>query len=226
MAANAEMMEEFQKLVLEKEQLEKEIKGLQEYLEEDGMPGISGPLVDSEGFPRADLDVYAIRKARNRFACAQTDHVELMKKIEQMLVNIHSGSRVSVPRPSAAPKEDMVDGREDGNERSSDVKLPPPAFAWIDEVSEGSPAQDAGLAVGDRISRFGDVSLDIGDLKACFAAIAQLVPTKAGEALDVLVFRGSPPSKATLSLTPRQWAGRGLLGCHLAPYVEGVTSIP
>ncbi len=28
--------------------------------------GMTGPLVDAEGFPRSDIDVYAVRTARNR----------------------------------------------------------------------------------------------------------------------------------------------------------------
>ena len=44
---------------------------------------MSGPLVDDEGFPRGDIDLYAVRQARNKYACAQTDHMEVMKKIEE-----------------------------------------------------------------------------------------------------------------------------------------------
>jgi 26S proteasome non-ATPase regulatory subunit 9 len=47
------------------------------------MPGVSGLLVDDEGFPRGDIDLYAVRQARNKYVCAQTDHIEVMKKIEQ-----------------------------------------------------------------------------------------------------------------------------------------------
>ena len=31
--------------------------------------GMSGALVDSDGFPRGDVDIYAVRKARNRIIC-------------------------------------------------------------------------------------------------------------------------------------------------------------
>jgi hypothetical protein len=31
--------------------------------------GMDGPLVDSEGFPRADIDVYSVRHARHQIAC-------------------------------------------------------------------------------------------------------------------------------------------------------------
>ena len=30
---------------------------------------MNGRLVDDQGFPRADIDVYAVRRARNRIIC-------------------------------------------------------------------------------------------------------------------------------------------------------------
>ncbi|CAE7343672.1 PSMD9, partial [Symbiodinium sp. KB8] len=86
-------LEEFRKLDQEKNRLEAEIKTLYDYLTEDGMPGVSGPLVDEEGFPRGDIDLYAVRQARNKYVCAQTDHTEVMKKIEQAIAALHAGAK-------------------------------------------------------------------------------------------------------------------------------------
>lgn len=36
--------------------------------------GMHGPLLDSEGFPRSDIDVVAVRTARNRIIC-MFDHI-------------------------------------------------------------------------------------------------------------------------------------------------------
>ena len=38
----------------------------------NGVPGLHGGLVDAEGFPRADIDVHAIRGSRQRLACASS----------------------------------------------------------------------------------------------------------------------------------------------------------
>ena len=38
------------------------------YMQQAGV-GMTGPLVDEEGFPRSDIDVYAVRTARNRVIC-------------------------------------------------------------------------------------------------------------------------------------------------------------
>ena len=34
-----------------------------------GQPGFKTPLVDHEGFPRSDVDIFETRKLRNRHAC-------------------------------------------------------------------------------------------------------------------------------------------------------------
>ena len=31
--------------------------------------GLKGPLVDRDGYPRSDIDVYAVRVARNKIIC-------------------------------------------------------------------------------------------------------------------------------------------------------------
>lgn len=47
--------------------------------------GIDTPLVDSEGFPRNDIDVYRARMLRGRFAEIKTDHKKFMLEIEVLL---------------------------------------------------------------------------------------------------------------------------------------------
>ena len=42
-----------------------------------GMPGVSGPLVDDEGFPRGDIDLYAVRQARNKLRGREKQHERL-----------------------------------------------------------------------------------------------------------------------------------------------------
>ena len=68
------MREDLLKLMKEKDDIEKSIMDITEYLNAPGMPGLQGNLVDAEGFPRADLDLFEVRKMRNRLACLQTDH--------------------------------------------------------------------------------------------------------------------------------------------------------
>ena len=72
-----------------KDDIEKAIMDITEYLEAPGMPGVKGKLTDDDGFPLSDIDLFDIRKMRNRLACLQTDHVAVMKQIEQGLFSLH-----------------------------------------------------------------------------------------------------------------------------------------
>ena len=71
-------------------EIEDEIIALSECLTAPGMPGMKGNLVDSEGFPRADIDIPQVRSMRGRVACLQTDLSAVMKQIEQGLHELHA----------------------------------------------------------------------------------------------------------------------------------------
>ncbi|KAG6377153.1 hypothetical protein JVT61DRAFT_1205 [Boletus reticuloceps] len=60
------------------------------------------PLVDSEGFPRADLDIYAIRSARTRIIKLRNDLKYTMDEIEKALHQVYDPS-LAPPAPSKAP---------------------------------------------------------------------------------------------------------------------------
>lgn len=64
--------------------------------------GIDAPLVDAEGYPRADIDVYRARTLRRRFKEIQTDHRALEKRIELGLMKIAALSKGSVEKQSSA----------------------------------------------------------------------------------------------------------------------------
>lgn len=99
MAQRKELMADMQL----KDEIEDEIKAIDAFLTNQGVPGLHGGLVDAQGFPRADIDVHAIRNSRHRLACTysagdcllpdlytglQTDHVAVMKRIEQGLLEV------------------------------------------------------------------------------------------------------------------------------------------
>lgn len=46
---------------------------------------MSGNLVDAQGFPRADIDVHAVRVQRNRFATLRTDHKMIVGEMEKLM---------------------------------------------------------------------------------------------------------------------------------------------
>lgn len=94
------------------------------------------PLVDSEGFPRADLDIYAIRSARARIVELRNDLKHTMDEIEKALQKVYDPSLVlpspSSPGPANAPSTPSTHTEE---------SLSP--FAKVDGVAPGSPAAHA-----------------------------------------------------------------------------------
>ena len=110
---------------------------------------MNGLLVDSEGFPRADIDIYAVRTARKKIVCKifitcfcvethiflsflpglRNDHKVVMKLIEQKLHQIHAEAR-----------ENTTDTMTSlGSAKEKGVGLDQ-GFAKVNVVSEQSPA--------------------------------------------------------------------------------------
>lgn len=189
------------------------------------------PLVDSEGFPRADIDVWDVRVKRGRLACIETDHGEIMKRIEKLVQEIHQEAklkgafRTPAPAPATAASSSSTAATapvpmqvvEEGETQPPTTATPRKhvAFALIDQVFRSSPAEEAGLKEGDLLVEFGSVD---AENHANFSAIVQLVQDSVGRPIRVVVRRkeGTGSNYVTLSLTPHTWSGRGLLGCHLS----------
>lgn len=53
-------------------------------------PGITGGLVDAEGFPRSDIDIPAVLAQRRKLAELRNDHKDITNKIEKNLEVLHS----------------------------------------------------------------------------------------------------------------------------------------
>ncbi|KAM7018420.1 26S proteasome non-ATPase regulatory subunit 9 isoform 2-T2 [Tautogolabrus adspersus] len=193
-------MEDVKNLVKKKDDIEEQIKAYYDVLE-DGV-GVEGPLVDEEGFPRADVNLYQIRAARHDISCLQNDHKAIMVEIEDALHKLHA-------REKAKREQDEAEAQGEAMEHQ--VTLPPP-FARVDAVTQGSPACGAGLRVGDEVIEFG--SVNTGNFQN-LQNIASVVQHSEGKPLRVAVIRDG--QKAQMSLTPQRWSGRGLLGCNIVP---------
>ncbi|RLO09218.1 hypothetical protein DYB28_014714 [Aphanomyces astaci] len=82
-------MERFQELDKERAAIDAEIQLIVEELTAGPNPiGLKGPLVDDEGFPRSDIDVYTVRHKRHRFACLQNDLKWKMQEIEDVMTRL------------------------------------------------------------------------------------------------------------------------------------------
>ncbi|NP_001086313.1 proteasome 26S subunit, non-ATPase 9 L homeolog [Xenopus laevis] len=188
-----------QLLISKKDEMEAEIKALYDLLQDQKGIGMDGPLVDREGYPRADVDIYQVRTARHNIICLQNDHKAIMKKIEQSLHILHAGEKEK--REVEAQAEAL----------QSHQALPA-AFAKVDVVTPGSPASMSGLQVGDEIIAFGTVNTrNFQSLQN----IAEVVQHSEGKPLSVSVVRNE--KLVSLALTPLRWSGKGLLGCNIIP---------
>lgn len=77
-----------------KRQLEERIRSIEAALEAIGV-GVKGSLVDSDGFPMKDVDLYEVRRLRGEYNRLQTDHAAVMAEIEQRLPELLAQNRKS-----------------------------------------------------------------------------------------------------------------------------------
>jgi 26S proteasome non-ATPase regulatory subunit 9 len=164
---------------------------------------IQTALIDAQGFPRADIDVFAVRHARVRIIELRNDLAAIMDEIAKALENVY--------RPDETAKITIT------REPDSDTELRP--FARVDGIAPRSPAAECGLMPGDAILRFGHLT------SKSFASnslqpIAELVASHENRPVEMLIRRTSN-TPITLSFIPRQgWGGRGMLGCHIVPFAD------
>lgn len=158
-------------------------------------------------------------------AALTNDHKALSKQAEQLLHQLHAlsnqpgssgdlagaagGSPAAVP-PAAAPAAAAQRQADGGGSCHPAAALPP--FAVVDELSPDSPAAAAGLQLWDQLTSFAGVT---GSTPDTLQAVAAALQAHEGRAVEAVVLRHGAP--LVLQLTPRQWGGRGLLGCHLRP---------
>ncbi|XP_007900417.1 26S proteasome non-ATPase regulatory subunit 9 [Callorhinchus milii] len=192
-----------QRLVERKDAVEAQIRAYYEVLETQKDAGMEQPLVDVEGYPRTDIDIYQVRTARHNIICLQNDHKELMTRIEEALHGLHARER----------QKRLLDATDSQMEAvMPDASPPLRAFAKVDMVAPGSPASVAGLLPGDEIVEFGTVNTQNFQNLQNIASVVQHSETRP---LSITVLRTG--KKLHLGLTPHRWSGRGLLGCNIIP---------
>ena len=180
-----------------------------------GPAGMHGPLVDADGFPRADVDVMAVRHARQQVVMRRNDLKAAMGELAAALEALHALGPAAAPAPVPAAGASRGGAPSGGAAAGADAP-----FAWVDSLTPGSPAADAGVAVGDRIVALGPLrGAPTG--QASLADLAAVVARSEDQPVALVVRRGGGGAGAgssvdvTLRLTPRRWAGPGLLGCHV-----------
>ncbi|KAJ3555108.1 hypothetical protein NM688_g2761 [Phlebia brevispora] len=193
--------EQVRALMLRKEGIEAELEAQFTILNAHNCT-MQTPLVDEEGFPRADIDIYAVRHARVRIIELRNDHKAVMDDILKGLQGVYNPDLV-LNTPATADVAANASGLQ--------------PFARVDGVAPGSPAATAGLIREDLILAFGSLT------RASFSSnslqpLATLVATQENQEISVKVLR-SGQEIVELTFVPRKgWGGRGLLGCHIVPH--------
>lgn len=183
-------------LIASKTTIEDEIKSQAAILRTNNST-LDSPLTDEDGFPRADIDVWAVRHARVKIIRLRNDLTSLVDKIATALECVHA-SQPGDP--------------ESGGEIPQFPCVP---FAKVDAVAPNSPAQVAGLHPGDLIVKFGPLAS--GDIGNSLRPVAQQV--ERNENRPILLSLSRNDQLLAVQLTPRRgWGGRGMLGCHIVPY--------
>lgn len=152
-----------------------------------------------QGFPRADIDVTAARADRHNIAgddatcmhpfnssgfifllclnaVLSNDHKALMSAIEQLMYELHAEAKKA--GPSAHPESTgttlqtaAANAYMPDSSTASQLQLP---FAVVDEVSGSSPAEEAGIVLGDQFLVFANVTKQTPRTLQAVAAAVQV----------------------------------------------------
>ncbi|KZT73711.1 hypothetical protein DAEQUDRAFT_661548 [Daedalea quercina L-15889] len=210
-------------LMSQKENIEAELDAQASILKANSST-LNTPLVDVDGFPRADIDVWAVRHARVRIIELRNDLEALRNTIATALQGVFDPTTLAKSEPTAQ-----------GNvESSSSSTLVP--FAKVNGVAPGSPAAAAvrvprlrrhdlaaetlvqGLLREDLVLSFGSLTRTSFPSSTSLHPLVEFVAAHENRQVAVQVLRGSDET-VDLMFTPRSgWGGRGLLGCHIVPY--------
>ncbi|KAL4251825.1 26S Proteasome non-ATPase regulatory subunit 9 [Abortiporus biennis] len=188
-------------LMIRKDAIEAEIEAQHSILKANSST-LTTPLVDAEGFPRADIDVWAVRTARVRIIELRNDYKDVLNDIGKALEKVYDPT---IPRENAtiAPS----------NSAAESATRP---FAKVDGIAPGSPAAAAGLLREDLVLSFGHLT-HRNFASSSLQPLAEFVATKENMEIEVKVLRSNDTH--TLTFVPRRgWGGRGLLGCHIVPH--------
>lgn len=137
------------------------------------------------------------------------DHCAVMKDIELEMSAYYAGR----------PGEVAANGREEVKVEAVSVApvVRREPFAWVAEVTQGSPACSGGLLVNDKVLK---ITSSGHEEFTTLSSLPDLVSHHINQPLLFSILRTNEINEDTpldLSVTPQQWAGPGVLGCRLKP---------
>lgn len=206
-------------------------------------------LFAEEGFPRADVDIVAIRHARSRYAKLQTDYSRIMARIEAGLEALHNlplPEGVGPPSPATTARTSAASSSDGALARSTDASsaqptpsigitvaqpaslgvdaLAPPV-AVVNGVLPDGPAHMAGMRSGMEVLRFGTATAE--SLAASGQGLDALWGIAAASAgRDVEVVARLSTDRAAETLAAGAGSSVSALGAHLRLLLVRVPSPP
>jgi len=205
-----------------RKKIEEEILAITNFLNSDGMPGVDGKLIDNQGFPLPNIDHIAVRTARNKLIHLQNDLKNLMETIETNMAIYFNNQKLNKKVEEKKQEIDLKEPiqlqvfEEDFTKKQGDkLKIP---LATVGFVSEGSPAEEAGLMIEDGIVNFDNI-VYYGAFTNPLQKIAEIVGRKIENSISVEIVRKvidengiEKKEYKTLNLVPHKWSGQGVLG--------------
>ena len=124
-------------LISQKEGLQTELQTQYEILQSHNST-MSTPLVDTEGFPRADIDIWAIRHARVRIIELRNDISAIVEKIKGALEEAaaENASAIAAPTTNGVQNVNDITNGVNGSYESRPL-------GKVNGVAPGSPASTA-----------------------------------------------------------------------------------
>ncbi|KAF2170272.1 hypothetical protein M409DRAFT_19875 [Zasmidium cellare ATCC 36951] len=177
-----------QELIAQKDNLEAELSALGSVLDSHGV-NMNTSLMTFDGFPRADIDVAQIRTTRARIIRLKNDHKALMAKLEVAVQEQFASSKPSEDGPSLAHR---LNTTTEPRPVPSAAPVVEPPFAKVNSVVPDSPAAQAGLQAGDKVTKFGWVNWSNHER---LSKVAYIVQQNENHEILVKVLRESPASE-------------------------------
>jgi len=205
-------------LLAQRDLLETEAEAIGSELRSPGVngeppAGIKDPLVDKEGFPRGDIDIYRVRALRGRLAVINTDHKELMKDIQKEVHALHQAAPAIMNVEDRAAPTAAADDAAYNNVLSDVMTEVQPSsselhsryshygiIATLDQILPNSPASSARLVDGMQLLAFGDIDISSsGSASAALQSIPEVVRSafQNEQAIRLIVRCGSGATSST-----------------------------
>lgn len=229
------VQEELRGLQKEKEEVLRKIEEAMAYLHTTPA-GLDKPLINPEGFPRADCDLYAVRESRRTVNCGRNELRRLQDLLMTKLGLLHAltkdvaAEQMAHDKPVIAKHHREVQERREYEAAMNKVRLLPPMLL-VGRVEPDSPAHYGGLRAGQLVLQFGELTAENLEREGGLPAMGKAVEDAAGRGgvIVVWVTEGNEKDRERahiqrLVIVPMEWAGRGKLGCGFDSYQAATAS--